>query len=89
MIDLDELLYGEPRWADVVEFWQYEDFPDEHYLVAAIEKHLQTEDQRKQLFEARLSIGKLLNGRFPGDSTVAAEIFDAWNAKLGYKGFRR
>ena len=90
MIDLDELLNGTPTWEQVVEFWRDKDFCGEEYLIQAIEKWLLTEDQRKQLFEHRLSVEKILNGRYYGggaEGTFVHGLYDAWNAKLGFKSF--
>ena len=86
MIDLDELLTGTPDWSSVVYFWQYGEFDNESYLVEAIERYLLTEDQRKLMFDARLSIEKILNGRY-SDSSVVDVIVAEWNAKLGFKAF--
>ena len=91
MIELDELLNGAPTWAQVVEFWKDDgEFCEEHYLIEAIEKHLLTEEQRKRMFDARLTIEKMLNGRYVGTpevSRVVFDIYDEWNAKLGFKEF--
>jgi hypothetical protein len=88
VIDLDELLFGTPTWEQVVEFWKAGDFCEEKYTVEAIEKHLQTEDQRKRMFNAKLSIEKMLNGRHTGDvEEDVRAIFGEWNAKLGFNAF--
>jgi hypothetical protein len=89
MIDLDELLNGTPTWDQVLEFWKDDgDFCGEQYLVEAIEKHLLTEDQRKRMFDAHLSIEKMLNGRYGISlSPVVQAIYDEWNQKLGFKEF--
>ena len=88
MIELDELTTGKPTWEQVVEFWQHGEFYEERYLVEAIERHLLTEDQRQKMFDARLSIEKMLNGRYTIDvSSLVSSIFSAWNTKLGFKAF--
>jgi hypothetical protein len=88
MICLDELLTGSPTWEQVVEFWKNGEFYQERYAVEAIEKHLQTEDQRKWMFDSRLTIEQMLNGRYPGDvEEDVYAIFAEWNAKLGFKAF--
>jgi len=88
MIELEELLYGEPTWEQVVEFWKTGDCCEEHYLVEAIEKHLLTKTQRKQMFDERLSVEKMLNGRYDGkQEPVVFGIYAEWNAKLGFKAF--
>jgi len=90
MIGLDELLSGTPSWSDVVDFWKEDDFCDESYLIEAIKKHLQTEDQRNELFKRRLTIEKMLNGSYVpvgDDSAFVQSVFDEWNGKLGFKAF--
>ena len=89
MIDLDGLLFGNPRWEEVVEFWKDDgEFCEERYLVDAIKKHLRTEDQRRRMFNLDVSIEDMLNGRYTGDKSDAVRaIFDEWNAKLGFKAF--
>ena len=91
MIELDELLNGTPTWDQVVEFWRDNgEFCGEEYLVSAIEKHLLTEQQRKQMFDLRLSIEKILNGRCEGtpeNVKFTEDLFAAWNQKLGFKEF--
>ena len=91
MIDLDGLCYGDPTWEQVVEFWKDDgDFCEEHYLVSAIERWLLTEDQRKRMFDAKLSIEKMLNGRYVGDGQTGktvSDIYGEWNAKLGFQAF--
>jgi hypothetical protein len=87
MIDLDELLNGNPTWEQVIEFWKDDgDFCEEHYLIQAIEKYLLTEEQRLKMFNAKLSIEKMLNGRCT-DRTVVNDIFNEWNTKLGFTSF--
>jgi hypothetical protein len=87
-IDLDCLLHGEPSWIDVTKFFKQGDFHEEHYEVAAIEKHLLTETQRKTMFDNKLSIEKMLNGRFPYDQMdIVESIFAEWNRKLGFKHY--
>jgi hypothetical protein len=87
-LDLDALLFPAtpPAWADVVEFFRDGEFCDEPYLVQAIEKYLLTEEQRKLMFDHKLSIEKMLNGRVEGEEAQKAEeaIYAEWNAKLGF-----
>lgn len=90
LIDLDTLLCGRPTWDQVVAFWKDGEFCEEQYLVAAIEKHLLTEEQRKLMFDRHLSIEKMLNGRYVGGAEVGAaveRIYDEWNARLGFEAF--
>ncbi len=85
-IEIDMLLNGTPTWEQVVE-WFKETSDDEHWVVAAIKKHLLTEEQRKLMFEADISIEDLLNGRVQIGSDLVTKIFNEWNAKLGRKQF--
>lgn len=90
MIDLDELLNGNPTWEQVVEFWRDDgEFYGEQYLVPAIKRWLRTEDQRQRMAKADVSIEEMLNGRYNGERVggVVQAIFDEWNAKLGFKSF--
>lgn len=88
LIDLDELLNGNPTWEEVVEFWKSGDFCGELCLVEAIEKYLLTVDQRGKMFDANLSIEKMLNRRYGGDlEGLVYDIYGEWNDKLGFKAF--
>jgi hypothetical protein len=88
MIDCDYLLYGNPTWKQIVEYFKDGTFDSEHYLVEAIEKHLQTEQQREKMFLSRLSIEKILNGRYNDyQESIAAAIIIEWNNKLGFQHF--
>ena len=94
-MDLDWLLNLAPRLGtgspeddrEIRDCFREGEFDSEEYLVEAIEKHLLTEDQRRQLFDNKLSIEKLLNGRF-GDEPVVDQIFAEWNTALGFEHFR-
>jgi len=59
----------------------------EEYTVAAIKQHLLSEEHRKLLYDRKLSIEDLLNGRVEGDQTIYETIFADWNTKLGWKEF--
>lgn len=90
MADLDYILYGEPTWEKVVEAFRRDDWDQEQYLVEAIERHLQTEEQRQLLFENGLDIVKILNGRWeqtPQREEVVKKIFSDWNERLGFVSF--
>ena len=89
MIELDQLLSGNATMEQVAEFWKEDgEFHDERYLVQAIEKWLLTEDQRKAMFDARLTIEKMLNGEYDDKGEkVDSAIYAEWNAKLGFKAF--
>lgn len=87
-IDLDQLINGECTIDEVREFFQSGEFCEESYLVQAIEKHLVTEEQRKQIYDQRLSIEKMLNGRYGAvEENAVQEICGQWNANLGFKFF--
>lgn len=93
-IDLDELLFGVSKLgsgnasddAKIIDFWQNGDWCEEKYLVEAIERHLLTEDDRKLMFDKRMSIEQMLNGRTTEESTCDA-IYGRWNEKLGFHAF--
>lgn len=89
MIDLNELLHGNPSWNQIQDFWKNGEFDQEYYLIEAIEKHLLTEDQRNKLFYHRLTLEKILNGRFcrGKEEECADNCFKEWNNKLGFKSF--
>jgi hypothetical protein len=88
MIELDQLLYGEATPEQVAEFFRNGDFHGEHYVIEAIEKHLQTEEQRQAIFNAKLSIRKMLNGRYwTGEEALVNRIYDEWNTRLGFRHF--
>ena len=87
MIELDELLTGKPSWEQVADFFENGEFCEEHYLVEAIEKWLLTEDQRKLMFDHRLTIEKMLNGRYAEAEPIVYAIYAEWNEKLGTKHF--
>ena len=88
MIELHTLLHDDPPWEDVVFFFKDGEFYKEHFFVAAIKKHLLTEEQRKKLFDLNLSIEECLNGRYTGDQEEAVySLYKEWNEKLGFKYF--
>lgn len=87
MIDLEDLLHGVPTSAQVKEFFREGEFHEESYLVAAIKKWLLTPDQAKTLYENKVSVEDLLNGRVENDQLDVAAIFAAWNTSLGFHHF--
>lgn len=89
IIDLDTLLYGNPTWEQVVQFYKEGEFCEEQYQVASIKKHLRTPEQKKILDEADLSIEDLLNGRYSKENEIAtvSKCIVDWNAKLGFNYF--
>ncbi len=82
--------YPTEPWEDAHELQEIflQDFDEEHYLVAAIRKHLLTYSQSLMLHMRGLSIEDCLNGRFNGsqESTVTI-LFSEWNETLGIKHF--
>ena len=88
MLELDELLYGDPSWEEVALFFKEGEFHEEHFSVTAIKKHLLTEEQRKKLFDLNLSIEECLNGRYTGEQEASVHaIYKEWNEKLGFHSF--
>ena len=89
---IDYMLYSEPNeqpsMEEVCAFFARGEWYEEHYCVAAIEKYLQTEEQRKVLYDNRLTIEKILNGHYPVcKKGIVTPIFEAWNEKLGFRYF--
>ena len=88
MIDCDALLFGNPSWEQVVEFFKLGGFDSERYLVDAIKKHLRTETQRLYLASIDVSIEDILNGRVPNRFIQVSNAVKAeWNQKLGFNHF--
>lgn len=87
-LDLDYILFGSPKKEEICAYFARGEFHVEHYLVEAIEEHLLTEEQRKTMFENKLSIEKMLNGRYGGkEEPVVLSIEKEWNEQLGFKCF--
>lgn len=87
-IDLNDLLYGKPEWADVVDFFQNGEFCEDQYLVEAIKKFLRTEEDRQLLFKLDLSLEDCMNGRYGADKEQEVKkMYAGWNKKLGFKAF--
>jgi hypothetical protein len=88
MIEMDELLSGNPSWAEVADFFKNGEFFQEQYLVQAIKKHLLTEAQRKKLFDLNLSIEECLNGKYTMEQEASVMlIYREWNFRLGFHHF--
>ena len=85
--DTDHVVYGNPT-KEQIQWWFQHDDSGEEWVVAAIERHLQSEEQRKGMFDRRLSIEKILNGRYTGDQEpFVRQTLKEWNEKLGVKVF--
>ena len=65
-----------------------QDFDEEHYLVAAIRKHLLTDSQNIMLLLRGLTIEDCLNGRFVSvQEANVTSLFSEWNETLGIEHF--
>jgi hypothetical protein len=63
-------------------------FDDERYLVAAIKLHLRSPEQKRWLDANDISIEDVLNGRVEGGTPQEVlDMFEDWNAKLGFRCF--
>ncbi len=84
--NLDLLLYGRPTKEEIsAEFAK--DFPEEHYLVAAIKLHLMSQSDKRIIEQQNSSIEDMLNGRVRGDTTWVKQMYERWNALLGFRCF--
>jgi len=62
----------------------FEDGSDEYIQISRIKKHLLTEEQKKQLYDANYDIADVLNGRtLPDFESKVESMFADWNTKLG------
>jgi hypothetical protein len=70
------------EWREMVD-------QDEHYLVAAIERHLLDDVQRAWLAAEHKTIADLLNGRWAYEKQFEVQriFFTPWNEKLGWVEF--
>ncbi len=60
----------------------------EENTVELIKKYLQTEQDRKAMYDEDMSIYDMLNGRYNEEQEIVVlEIFERWNQKLGTKTF--
>jgi hypothetical protein len=87
MICLDDLLFGNPTWEQIVEFFKDGEFCGEEYLILGIKKHLRTEEDRKMLFDLDLEISDCLNGRYAEEEKQVKLMYKRWNDKLGFQSF--
>jgi hypothetical protein len=60
----------------------------EEWYIKGIQKYLQTEAQKKALFDMNLSISDLRMSRYGGYHRQVCEIFSDWNQKLGFQCFK-
>jgi len=61
---------------------------DEDHLILSIQNQLLTAEQKAALKEHDLTICDTLNGRFnASQESLVLSLFEAWNAKLGWKEF--
>ena len=86
VVDIELLLYGKPT-ANQISAELAKDFPDEHYLVAAIKCHLMSEDDKRIIEQQNSSIEDMLNGRVRGDTTWVQQMYERWNSLLGFRCF--
>ena len=85
-IDTEYAVYGEPTMRELADWFRQG--PDEEYAVQAIRNHLLTDAQKRQLFDADLSIEDMLNGRFGlSREGLVKDMFADWNEKLGETQF--
>lgn len=61
-VNLDLLLHDNPTAEQIREEFK-KDFPEEHYLISAIKRHLRTESDRQIIEQKDSSIEDMLNGR--------------------------
>jgi hypothetical protein len=89
LIELETLLHGEPTLEQVREFFRRGEFHEEHYSVAAIKRHLLTNEQKNLMVIHDLSIEDMLNGRVAGEerNAIVAGFYRVWNARLGFAHF--
>jgi len=85
-VELEQLLHGHCTPTEVSEFFRNGEFYEEHYLVAAIKRHLLTDIQKKELAARDISIEDVLNGRTVYEQFIT-NLFNEWNQKLGFKSF--
>lgn len=85
-VNLDLLLYGNPTREQICEEFR-NDFPEEHYLVKAIKLHLMSQSDKRIIEQQNSSIEDMLNGRVSGDNAWKRQMYDRWNAFLGFRCF--
>jgi hypothetical protein len=85
-VDLDTLLYGDPTPEQISDSFR-QDFPAENYLVAAIKRHLMSQNDKRIIEQNNSSIEDMLNGRVRGDTTWKQQMYERWNSSLGFRCF--
>lgn len=85
---LDDVLFGEPAWGQVVHFFKHADEFDTEEVSRAIQRWLMTEDDHATLEMYGLYIEDILEGDFPEDlEPVAVDLLEQWNNMVGEKVF--
>lgn len=56
-------------------------------MVRAIRLHLMSEADKRIIEQQRSSIEDMLNGRVEGGASWIPQIYERWNALLGFKCF--
>ena len=88
MIDLEDVLNGDPSIPELGEFFSKGEFHGERYLIRAIRKHLLTDTQKKELSDRNISLSDALNYEIdPENEDFVHKMFADWNKKLGTKAF--
>ena len=88
MIEMTELLYGNPSWENVQDFFKNGDFRENEYLIAAIKKYLLTNEQKQIMSTHNFSIQNMLGGQIPHELIpIKTNIYQEWNTKLEVKYF--
>lgn len=88
MVDLDEILNGNPKWEEVAEFFQFGVFHSEHNFKKAIRKYLMTEEDSNLLKQNGISLTDAINYEIEIEhEDIVHDLFESWNKKLGVKAF--
>ena len=84
MIDIDTLLYGNPTRAQVSEFFHHGEFSSEEEMIQAVERHLLTGSQKRNLEAEFLTVESVLfNRRLKNyHYEFAKNMRDEWNRSL-------
>lgn len=88
MIDLEDVLNGDPSISELGEFFAKGEFHGERYLIRAIKKHLLTPIQKNELSDRNINLSDALNYEIdPEDENFVHNMFADWNKRLGVKAF--